>query len=545
MNDTPDASSIFAPLWRRKWLILTVGIVVGVGSYFYYRHQRPTYGAGTQLYLGAGSEEQAPGEKATTKVQQLSTANQAAVITSIIVPTVRTRLIAEHGAAFVRGSKVRAKAPEKSQFITISTEAHSAQAAAQLANLTAVKYIARARLGQRRTIERAIALTRRQLRRVELSSAPTPSSSRTGKKPGSSGPTTASILQATALSAKINQLEGDLAVGGVQQVKPARPDTAKLESPHPRHDAIFGFVLGIVLASILAYALSRFDRRLRSLAGIEAAFHAPILAALPKVARPIVHREAHPQPSKVLLEPLRRLSVGLQLGDGLNHEGATGRIILLVSPDAGDGKSTVVADLALVQRDSGRRVAIVEANVRRPVQARLLGLDCAHGLAEVLAGVIPVEHAMQRVTPVESLALDDADERTAVATAVESRAGSLFLLAGGYAPNPPALLAHAALPGLLCSLASEFDYVLIDAPSPLEFSDAIPLLRLADGILILARVGHTREVAAGRLVDMLPRAGAAPTLGVVANCVARKDSEGYGFSMPNGRVWTRKRPIGR
>ena len=84
-------------------------------------------------------------------------------------------------------------------------------------------------------------------------------------------------------------------------------------APNPRKNAIFGFVLGLVLASIAVYVLSRFDKRLRSLRGVEEAFGAPVLTALPKVRRPIVRREGLPAPSRVLLEPLQRLHTGLRL----------------------------------------------------------------------------------------------------------------------------------------------------------------------------------------------------------------------------------------
>jgi polysaccharide biosynthesis transport protein len=128
-----------------------------------------------------------------------------------------------------------------------------------------------------------------------------------------------------------------------------------------------------------------------------------------------------------------------------------------------------------------------------------------------------------------------------VATAVESRAGSLFLLGGGGpVPNPPALLAHEDVSDVLNSLAADFDYVLIDAPVPLEFSDVMPLLSLVDRIVIVARVGHTREVAAQRLMHMLSNVSSSPVLGVVANGVAGKDSERYGFSASSGRSWPGK-----
>jgi len=53
-----DAGAIFAPIWRRKWLILVVALLVGVGTYLYYKRVTPTYESVTQIYLGAGAEEQ-------------------------------------------------------------------------------------------------------------------------------------------------------------------------------------------------------------------------------------------------------------------------------------------------------------------------------------------------------------------------------------------------------------------------------------------------------------------------------------------------------
>jgi Mrp family chromosome partitioning ATPase/capsular polysaccharide biosynthesis protein len=534
MNETTDATSIFAPLWRRKWLILAVGLVVGAGSYVYYKRERPLYQTSTQIYLGAGSEEAPVGEKVTAKAPGSSAGEQAAVINSIVVESVRKQLRREHRAAVAKGAKVKAKAPEKSQFIAITAEAHTASGAMLVANLTAQTYIRRQHANHQRAIEQAISIARRQLRRVEAAKAPTTSA---GAKAKTSAPSTTTIIQSATLNTKINELEASLAVQGAQQIKPAT--TAQLLSPKPRKDAEFGFVLGVILAAIAAYVLSRFDRRLRSLAGIEQVFQSQILTALPKVGNPIIHRDGQPTPSKLLLEPLQRLQTALHLAGMPGQEADTSRrVILFISPDAGDGKSTLVADLALVQRDAGQRVAIVEANFRRPIQAKLLGLESAQGLAAVLAGTLSVEDAAQRVMPTHPPVEPEAAEATAgqASTAVDSRAGSLFLLAGGGpVVNPPAALANGTVMPLLRSLAADFDYVLIDAPSPLEVSDAMPMLSMVDGIVIVARVGHTREASAQRLAQLLARAASAPVLGVAANCAARADSERYGFSTAGGR----------
>jgi polysaccharide biosynthesis transport protein len=565
MNETTDATSILRPLWRRKWLILAVGIVVGVASYFYYKHQTRQFQSTTQVYLGVAAEEAAPGEKVSTKNQAAAVNNQVQIINSIVVEQVRQGLKAKD-KKLVRGSKIRAKAPEKSEFITITAEAHTAKGAALLANTTARTFIKRQHASRTRSIERAIAIARRQLRRIEAANVvraapkPTTAGAGTGSEKEKEkeekeatvtrGPSTSSVLQAASLNSKINQLEASLTVPGAQQIKPAKAGTAILLSPKPRKNAIFGFVVGLVLAMIAAYVLDRFDRRLRSLDDVETAFGAQILTGLPKVRRPIVRRDGEPAPSRFLVEPLRRLLTALHLGvapDPLRVRPS--RTVLFVSADAGDGKSTVVADLALVARDSGERVAIVEANLRRPVQARLLGLDGAQGLADVLIGRLSYAQAMQRVHPISpapmaqqpgvvhqpGVAEQPGVAQSPVATAVEPQeGGALFLLSGGGpVANPPALLGHEAMTELLRSVSEEFNYIFIDAPSPLVVSDALPLLRLADAVVVVGRAGHTREASAQRLVQLLAQSQVRP-LGTVANCLTRRDLDRYGFTGSDG-----------
>ena len=71
--------------------------------------------------------------------------------------------------------------------------------------------------------------------------------------------------------------------------------------------------------------------------------------------------------------------------------------MLFISADAGEGKSTLVAGLGLVQAEAGERVAIVESDLRRPIQAELLGVDGSQGLAEVLDGALTMRDAIQPV----------------------------------------------------------------------------------------------------------------------------------------------------
>ena len=290
MSDTTEATSIFAPLWRRKWLILAVAILAAVATYLYYKGETPTYQSSTQVYLGAAAEETAPGEKA--KALSVNPTDQVAIINSIVVEGVRQRLRKEEDTSAAHGIVKAKSAGEKSQFITITAESSRARSAALLANSVASAYVRRQHLYYQRSILTAISIARRQLRKIEAAAVPATapkSSSKSGSTSKSGTATTpatqstSSVLQSANLESRINQLESELAVTGVQQIKVAKPNGALLLSPKPRKNAVFGFFIGLLLAAAAAYVLSRFDRRLRSLSGIEAAFGVPVLSALPRV----------------------------------------------------------------------------------------------------------------------------------------------------------------------------------------------------------------------------------------------------------------------
>lgn len=537
MNETTDATAIFAPLWKRKWLILVVGILVAAATYVYYKHKPGVFGASTTLYLGSSSEAQlrlgSSQQSSSPSQSTVYLADQAQLINSSLVgEAVQLRLSKEHALAAAAGS-AQATSATGSDFIAISTKARSGQAAAKLANTYAQVYLEQQNASYRHAVKTTLASQRKQL-------------SAARKIPG-----TTSQLQAQTLNEHIGQLESSLAAGGngYKQVNPAVAGGALSSSP--KRNALFGFVLGILLAAIVAYAFSRFDRRLRSLADIEAAFEMQILTVLPRVRGPIVSRDGEePAPAPSLREPLRRLHTTLQLSDTLERDGrSTPRSILFVSPDAGDGKSMLIADLALVQRDAGEQVAIVEADLRRPMQAKLLGVDGSYGLTDVLRGKLDISEAMQSVQSVSPATTNSNSmgSTESVFTAVQSHTPGAVsvLVSGGIVANPPALLADRTMVRLLRSVTDDFSYVLIDAPPPLAVSDVMPLLHMVDAIVIVVRIGHTREASAQRLAQLLKRTTSAPVLGVVANDVSSGDIKAYGFSSTYNEQHRRHNLIGR
>ena len=528
------AGSAFAPIWRRKWLILAVAVVVAVATYEYYKHVPAVYSAATQLYLGGTSEPQAgtgSGSGSSKGLSARTLADQVGLINSAVIGgPVRKRLKAEGKTAAARG-KAKAGAAASSDFISISTEAHTPKAARDLADGYAAEYIKRQRTNYVRSITKQITTSREQLRRIEAPVAP-----KGGKGKGKGGTTTtsaSSTIQAANLQSKISVLESELSTfAGVQQVHPAISAPVPVE-PAPKQNAIFGFVLGLILAAIAAFLFGRVDRRLRTLEDVESTFGTRILAALPEVKAPVLRPDGRRYPAKSLLESLRRLQTTLAMEDfagaGADHRPRT---ILFVSADAGDGRSSLIANLARVQSEGGDRVAVVEADFRRPTLAALLGADGEYGLADVLTGRVKLDEAIRPVK-LEAAPMQEAGSplATQAAPSIDGHVGSVSLIAGGgVAANPPALIGSGAMRELLVALASDYDVVLVDAPPPLEVSDAMPLMRLVDGIILIARLGHTREASAYRLTQLMQRTTTAPLLGAVGNCVSRRDINRYGFS---------------
>lgn len=545
MNDANDLGELLAPIWRRKWLVLALAAVVAAGTYLYYHRQAHVYSASTQLDLGSGSEAQqlAGGGQAKANLNSRALADAATLVTSSdVAEAVRAHLRRERLPA--RGvGKVRAKAAAESYFVNITVEAHSAKVAARLANYYATAYIERESSRYREQVQAAIASTRRQLRRIEAAQAASLQAARhssSGKGSGSSRAASlggSALIEAASLSSKINQLESALSISSVQQVDVARPGDAKLVSPQPVKDAIFAFAIALLLVALAVLAAARLDRRIRSLGQLETTFKARTLALLPREGAPIDYRDGRPKPAETLLEPLRRLHTALQLSDVLEPSGRRApRTILFLSPGIGDGKSTLVADLALAQSEAGARVAVIEADLRRPAQAGLLSVSSSLGLVEVLCGGAPFEQALQGVGVAPGVPDGSQVAAAPVSTLVQSvAAGRLSVLVSGRpVANPPALLAGEQMRELLQSASADYDYVLIDAPPPLQVSDAMALLPQVDGIVIVARMDHTQQTAARQLARLLADSATAPLLGVVANSVSRAEMRRSGFASSYG-----------
>jgi Mrp family chromosome partitioning ATPase len=316
-----------------------------------------------------------------------------------------------------------------------------------------------------------------------------------------------------------------LPTGGAEQVDRARPP-GKPSAPKPRRNALFALFVSLVFATGAAFALGRIDRRVRRVDEIETLYDLPLLATIAHTKSMAPDAEGRAVLPPDLREAFRTLRTNLELlsldrSTGLNREAWT---VLVTSAEPKEGKSSVVRNLALAYREAGARVAVVEADLRRPTMMHLFHIEPTSGLTNVLTGEHDLDAALEPVAAgATSPALTQLRTAAYAAPGAPTTNGAggpgelVVLTSGGPAANPPAVLASNRVRELIAEIAARHDVVLIDSPPILAVSDAIPLLAAVDGTIVVARLDLTTRDAARRAMELIRRVPGSEVLGVVAN----------------------------
>ncbi|MEI4280963.1 polysaccharide biosynthesis tyrosine autokinase [Klenkia terrae] len=308
-----------------------------------------------------------------------------------------------------------------------------------------------------------------------------------------------------ALETPAGQLSSPIQVSVI-----ARPELpTQPSSPQPTRQVPIGLVLGFVLGCALVLIRHKTDSRVRTSAQAAELASGPGLAVIPLDDQLAAGTNVLQDREVPSAESFRQLRTSLDFVD----VDSPPRTILVSSSLPGEGKTTVSVNLALALTAAGRRVVLVEADLRRPRVTRQLGLVSGAGLTSVLNGSADLDDVLQPVGD-----------------------GSLQVLAAGPTPpNPGELLASGLMKKVLSDLVGRADIVLLDGPPLLPVSDAGGLAPSTDGVLLCVRYGQTRSRELESAARTLERVGAR-TLGSVFTFVPRRaaSEEGLGYSYHYG-----------
>ena len=200
-------------------------------------------------------------------------------------------------------------------------------------------------------------------------------------------------------------------------------------------------------------------------------------------------------------EAYRVIRTGIQFAQA----GKELQTIALTSCTPNEGKSTTIANLAVVLTQAGKSVLLIDCDMRNPTVHKNFNLSNKLGLSSCISMGTAVADAVQE-TGIEGL---DA------------------LTAGVIPPNPSELLGSERMKNILQCAKEEYDYVLIDTPPVLPVTDSLVLGRMVDGLILVIDSGEIKVEMAREVKNQLVHAGS-NILGVVLNKV-RSEHHGYGY----------------
>jgi len=274
-------------------------------------------------------------------------------------------------------------------------------------------------------------------------------------------------------------------------------------TPNPVLNISVALVVGLLIAVSAAVLREVLDNRIKTEERLSEMATAPVMGVIvddPKTVRfPIATRAGK---HNMRAENFRQMRANLQFANVDVHP----RVIAVTSSIPGEGKTTVAINLASTLAETGFRVCLVDADLRRPAVATVLGLVSPVGLTSVL---------------IQQIGLEDA---------IQEAGGTLSVLASGpVPPNPSELLSSSYVRTMIRSLLNTFDYVILDTAPLLPVADGSEVAALADGTLLVAQHKKTTDSQARRAAQMLRRVDAS-LIGVVLNRVRQGRSGPYGYS---------------
>ena len=280
---------------------------------------------------------------------------------------------------------------------------------------------------------------------------------------------------------------------------------------------VFG---GTGIGMAVVYAIDILDDRFRSPEELRAQLGTPVLAMVRQLEDlqtvGLDGVQVHIKPDSVESEAFRTLRTALAFSGE-----ETSRLVIS-SAEPGDGKTTVLANLACSFVQAGKRTLLIDADMRRPGLTGLMGMKGQSGLSDLLVSDEPVSEQILQLLRKQSLE------------------GLDFLPAGPRRPNPAEMLGGTRLADLLAWAESEYDQILIDSPPALAATDSSIIGRMVDGIVLVVQPKKNQRRLVMRAAEGLTDVGV-NLLGVVVNRVGGDQEDkiygygsGYGYGYGYG-----------
>lgn len=274
--------------------------------------------------------------------------------------------------------------------------------------------------------------------------------------------------------------------------------------PSLARNLALGLLAGLMLGVLLALGFEYLDDTLKSPEDVEKQLGLSVLGVIPLLKAPMTPSKAMEDPRSAFAESYRSVRTALQFAT----DAGVPRVLLVTSATPAEGKSTTALTLAKNFAQLGKRVLIIDSDLRNPSLHRAMGLENNAGLSNYLAGA---SKATEVIQPTDTPHL-------------------MFMPTGPLPPNPAELLMGPKMLSLLTIAAEKFDQVIIDGPPVMGLADAPILANMATGTLLVVEAGETRIAVARNALKrlMVARAHVVGALLTKFSSKHAGNSHGYG-----------------
>ena len=531
--DSISLSDYLGVVWRRKWIVVIVTVLVAAAAALYARHEQTLYSA-TATVIAQSQNQGAANAKATSATW--ASDNQGVVNQLGLARQIGAQLrhaLGSRPAATLAG-QVSATPNAAGNGLLISAHDPSSTNAILIANAYAGglgNYIQDTLLNGPNGLRAKASAAYAQLNADDAAYLHAKSTNNAAQEAALSSK--AAIDQQT-----LRQINSQITTIETSQPTATQATSATQTQPKLALDVAIGAALGFVVGIVLGFLQDLLDTRVRSSDEVGRRLRLPLLAKVPQPVKGAGAVAMLDEPSprqRPVAEAYRILK--LNLLSALRARGV--RTVMLTASGDNEGTSTVAANLAVVLARNGMHVVLVDANLRTPSLHRLFGLDAGSGLADVVEG-------RARLTDV--LRVIDVEHHTEAQARTNGGGsdGLLELLPAGTSPADSAdLLDNRVATALLNSLRDRADIVLIDAPAALPTTDAMVLATKVDAVIAIARnrlASRPQMVALRQAVANVP----ALAIGFVFTGTSAKERLDYGggYAVPESGLADRGREPG-
>jgi capsular exopolysaccharide synthesis family protein len=277
--------------------------------------------------------------------------------------------------------------------------------------------------------------------------------------------------------------------------------------PSLTRNLALGLLAGLMLGVLLALAFEYLDDTLKAPEDVEKQLGLSVLGVIPLLKLPMTPAKALEDPRSAFAEAYRSVRTALQFAT----DTGVPRSLLITSSTPSEGKSTTALTLARNFAQLGKKVLIIDADLRNPSLHRTLGVDNSAGLSNYLAGAVKATEVIHATdTP-----------------------GLMYMSTGPLPPNPAELLMGPKMLSLISIAREKFDQLIIDGPPVMGLADAPILGNLANGTLLVVEAGETRITVARNALKRLLAARAHVVGGLLTKFSSKHAGHGYGYGAYN------------